>query len=52
MSTRSIDAYIRLQGIGAAAVNMALNPLLAWLVNPGMRQMTLAGSAASSSTPR
>lgn len=43
MAPKSVDAYIRTQGISAAVINMALNPLLAWLVNPGMEYMTLTG---------
>lgn len=42
MAPQPVGAYIRTQGIIAAAVNAALNPALARLLNPGMERVTLS----------
>jgi hypothetical protein len=43
MMPPSVKAYIRTQGISAAIINVALNPMLAWLLNPKMEFMPLSG---------
>ncbi|MDD5557285.1 MAG: hypothetical protein PHN82_08555 [bacterium] len=43
MMTQPVRVYIRAQGIIAAVINMALNPLISWARNPRMEYMSLAG---------